>query len=170
MCTCLHVLSTDKTRTESLLKIDFSMTMISEKLIESIKLHEGFRSTAYRCTSDVLTIGYGRAIDPELDGVGITEAEAEMMLENDLIRFQRAAENVLGDTWNGLNDVRREAMIEMAFNMGPGNLAKFKNMLAALADEDFETASAEALSSRWATQVGKRADRIAERLRTGVYA
>ena len=92
-----------------------------------------------------------------------------MMLENDLARFQRAAEQVLGDTWNVLNDVRREAMIDMAFNMGPGNLAKFKNMLAALSDEDFETASAEALSSRWATQVGKRADRIAERIRTGVY-
>ena len=53
--------------------------------------------------------------------------------------------------------------------MEPGNLARFKNMLAALSDEDFETASAEALSSRWATQVGKRADRIAERIRTGTY-
>lgn len=62
-----------------------------------------------------------------------------MMLENDLIGFQRAAEHVLGETWNALNDVRREAMLEMAFNMGQANLAKFKNMLAALADEDFKT-------------------------------
>ena len=53
--------------------------------------------------------------------------------------------------------------------MGPGNLAKFKNMLATLSDEDFETASAEALSLRWATEVGERADRIAERIRTGTY-
>ena len=93
-----------------------------------------------------------------------------MMLENDLIRFQCAAEDLLGETWSVLNDVRREAMIEMAFNMGQANLVKFKNMLAALANEDFETASEEALSSRWASQVGKRADRIAERIRTGVYA
>ena len=40
---------------------------------------------------------------------------------------------------------------------------------AVLANEGFETASAEALSSRWATQVGKRAGRIAERIRTGTY-
>ena len=53
--------------------------------------------------------------------------------------------------------------------MGPGNLAKLKNMLATLSDEDFETASAEALSLRWATQVGERADRIAESIRTGTY-
>mgnify|MGYP003346829657 FL=1 len=57
----------------------------------------------------------------------------------------------------------------MACNMGPGNRARFKNMLAALSDEDFETASAEALLSKWATQLGKRADRIAERIRTGTY-
>ena len=53
--------------------------------------------------------------------------------------------------------------------MEPDNLAKFKSMLAALANEDFETASSEVLSSRWATQVGKGADQIAERIRTEVY-
>ena len=53
--------------------------------------------------------------------------------------------------------------------MGPGNLAKFRLMLACLAQEDFEGAAQEALSSRWADQVGKRADRIAERIRSGEY-
>ena len=60
-------------------------------------------------------------------------------------------------------------MIEMCFNMGPGNLPKFKMMIASLAEEDFEGAAQEALSSRWADQVGKRADRIAERIRSGEY-
>ncbi len=36
--------------------------MISDNLIESIKVHEGFSSTVYRCTSGVLTIGWGRAL------------------------------------------------------------------------------------------------------------
>lgn len=143
--------------------------MISKELIASIKRHEGFRSTAYRCTSQILTIGFGRAIDPELDGAGITEAEAEVMLGNDLVRFERHAEDVLGDTWDTLDEVRREAMIEMCFNMGPGNLSKFKNMLAALAEKNYDLAASEALSSRWATQVGVRAERIAERIRTGSY-
>ena len=93
-----------------------------------------------------------------------------MLLENDLKRFEEFTKDLLSDTWHVLDQVRREAMIEMCFNMGPGNLAKFKMMIASLAREDFEGAAQEALSSRWAAQVGKRADRIAERIRSGEYA
>ncbi len=103
-------------------------------------------------------------------GTGITEEEAEMLLEKDLVRFEAMAKDVLRDTWHVLDQVRREALIEMSFNMGPGNLAKFKMMIASLAQEDWEAAADEALSSRWADQVGKRADRIAERIRSGEYA
>ena len=141
--------------------------MISENLIDSIKRHEGFSSTVYRCTSGVLTIGWGRAL--EEPGTGITEEEAEMLLENDLKRFEEFTKDVLRDTWHVLDQVRREAMIEMCFNMGPGNLAKFRLMLACLAQEDFEGAADQAIASRWADQVGKRADRIAERIRSGEY-
>ncbi len=145
--------------------------MISANLINSIKLGEGFSATAYRCPTNRLTIGYGRCVDADEPGTGITEAEAEMLLANDLARFEAAAQRVVGEeTWSLLNQVRREALIEMAFNMGAGNLAKFRRMLAALSEEDYGGAADEALSSRWAEQVGKRADRIADRIRTGVYA
>ena len=46
-------------------------------------------------------------------------------------------EDLVGDTWHLLNQVRREAMIRMCFNMGPGNLAKFRLMLACLAEERY---------------------------------
>ena len=144
--------------------------MISANLIDIIKIGEGFSATAYRCPTGRLTIGYGRCVDPDEPGTGITEEEAEMLLENDLVRFEAMTRDVLRDTWHVLDQVRREALIEMCFNMGPGNLAKFKMMIASLAEEDFEGAAQEALSSRWAAQVGKRADRIAERIRSGVYA
>jgi len=94
-----------------------------------------------------------------------------MLLKNDLERFEAAAQRVVGAaTWSLLNQTRREALIEMCFNMGPGNLAKFRLMLACLAQEDFEGAADQAIASRWADQVGKRADRIADRIRSGVYA
>ena len=145
--------------------------MISANLIDSIKLGEGFSATAYRCPTGRLTIGFGRCVDPDEPGTGITEAEAEMLLSNDLERFEVAAQRVVGDdTWSLLNQVRREALIEMAFNMGAGNLAKFRRMLAALGEEHYAVAADEALSSRWAEQVGQRADRIADRIRTGAYA
>ena len=145
--------------------------MISANLIDSIKRHEGFSPTAYRCPTGRLTIGFGRCVDPDEPGTGITEEEAEDLLANDLIAFEAAARRVVGDNiWSLLNQVRREALIEMAFNMGAGNLAKFKRMINALMAEDYEGAATQALDSRWADQVGKRADRIAERIRTGEYA
>jgi len=109
--------------------------MISDNLIESIKVHEGFSSTVYRCTSGVQTIGWGRAVDPDEEGTGITEEEAEVLLKNDLERFEEFTKDVVGDTWHVLDQVRREALIEMCFNMGPGNLSKFRMMLACLAQE-----------------------------------
>ena len=145
--------------------------MISANLIDSIKRHEGFSPTAYRCPTGRLTIGFGRCVDPDEPGTGITKEEAEDLLANDLIAFEAAARRVVGDNiWSLLNQVRREALIEMAFNMGAGNLAKFKRMINALMAEDYEGAATQALDSRWADQVGKRADRIAERIRTGEYA
>ena len=108
---------------------------------------------------------------PRRTGDGITEEEAEDLLANDLIKFEAAARRVGGDNiWSLLNQVRREALIEMAFNMGAGNLARFKRMINALMAEDYEAAATQALDSKWADQVGKRADRIAERIRTGEYA
>jgi len=140
--------------------------MISEELIESIKLGEGFSRTAYRCSLGHLTIGYGRLIDPEVAGSGLTEEEAEYLLVNDIERFAEAAERVVGsEVWSWLSQRRRDVLTEMAFNMGPGNLAKFKKMLAAIASQDYAQAADEALNSRWAQQVGKRAERLADRLR-----
>ena len=117
----------------------------------------------------MLTLGFGRAVDTDVEGTGITEEEAEMLLKNDLVRFEAMTKEVVGDTWHDLDQVRREALIEMCFNMGPGNLAKFRLMLACLAMEDVEGAADEAIKLRWADRVRHRADRIAARIRTGSY-
>ena len=45
-------------------------------------------------------LGYGRAVDPDEEGTGITEEEAELLLENDLKRFEEFPKGVLGDTWH----------------------------------------------------------------------
>jgi lysozyme len=141
------------------------VTMISEELIESIKLGEGFSSTVYNCTSNRATIGYGRCVDGAVGG-GISEEEAEMLLMNDIRYFAEAAERVVGRVaWSWINQRQRDALTEMCFNMGEGNLKKFKNMIAAIEALDMDQAAEEALDSRWAQQVGQRANRLAEKLR-----
>jgi len=55
-------------------------------------------------------------------------------------------------------------MVNMCFNLGYPRLSKFKKFLAAMEDNDFETAAKEMMDSKWATQVGDRAERLKQRV------
>ena len=72
--------------------------------------------------------------------------------------------------FNDLNDVRQEVLANMRFNLGLANLRKFKRMIAALERRDWVDASREMLDSKWATQVGNRAIRLSNAMRTGQWA
>ena len=65
--------------------------------MESTKHHEGFSSAVCKCLSQTHTIGYGRAMDPNVEGTKITGVEAKMLLENDRLRFEELTRDVLGD-------------------------------------------------------------------------
>ena len=55
-------------------------------------------------------------------------------------------------------------MVNMGFNLGYPRLSKFKKFLDAMQKNDFETAAVEMMDSKWATQVGKRAERLKQRV------
>jgi lysozyme len=57
-------------------------------------------------------------------------------------------------------------LVNMAFNMG-GGLLSFVNTLAAIQRGDYNAAANGMLASRWATQVGARATRLADMMRNG---
>lgn len=144
--------------------------------------HEGLRLKAYKCTAGKWTIGVGRNLDdkgitPEETAAlgitresclcdGITEAQAYVLLEND-IRDARAEAAKL-PVFHMLDPVRQDALVNMAFNLGLPRLSKFKRMLAALEDADWQGAAQEALESKWAKQVGPRAYELAKQLQTGI--
>lgn len=133
-------------------------------LVEQLKRHEGIRLDPYRCTSNKLTIGIGR----NLDDVGITEEEAEILLMNDLKRVDQQIKAHMPWT-SELTQVRYEALMNFVFNVGIGTALKFQNAMEALKQSDYDTASAELLNSRWASQVGARSQEIANQIRTGEY-
>ena len=122
---------------------------------------EGLRLKPYEDTEGILTIGVGR----NLEDVGISEDEAMQMLENDLQWvFDAIKENA---SWLALHPEQvQRAVANMCFNLGWPRLSQFKNMWTALRVRDYERAANEALDSRWARQVGPRALRIAEAIRT----
>ena len=122
---------------------------------------EGLRLKPYHCTANKLTIGIGR----NLDDVGITEDEARYLLANDIKRVEQSLSR--DRVFVALDDNRRIALINMAFQLGVAGCLSFRKMWSALADEDWQRAHDEALSSRWAKQTPARAKRIAAILLTG---
>jgi lysozyme len=106
-------------------------------------------------------VGYGR----NLEDVGITQDEAEFLLQNDL---QRIVKQLQHFPWYAPLSMRRKhALIDMAYNLGIGGLMNFRNMIACLERGEYSAAALHALDSKWAGQVGPRAERIAEMLRDG---
>lgn len=119
-----------------------------------VKKHEGFSQYPYRCPSGKLTIGYGR----NLEDCGITQEEAEYLLEMDLDRHSEELDKVI--TWAVPNDVYA-VLMDMHYNLGHSKFMTFRKMLAALKMHDYKTAAKEMLNSKWAQQVPNRAQELA---------
>jgi lysozyme len=66
-----------------------------------------------------------------------------------------------------LDEVRREAMINLCFNLGLTKLRKFVNALEAMKQRNYNKAATEFLNSKWANQVGERSREVAQMIRTG---
>lgn len=133
-----------------------------ETLEDTLIRHEGLRLTPYRCTAGKLTIGIGR----NLDDVGISEAEARLMLRNDIVNAE--AELRRAFSWfDRLSPLRQQVLVNMAFNIGLPRLKGFRNMLAALERGDYNRAAVEMLDSRWARQVKSRAVELSDWMRQG---
>jgi lysozyme len=140
--------------------------MTSVNLIPDLERDEGLRLSAYQDTAGIWTVGYGHAyVHP---GTVWTQQQAEQMLEADVAHTEAALDIQL-PWWRTLDDVRQDVIVEMAFNIGVTGLLQFHNTLAAVKAEQWAQASAGMLHSAWATQVGARADRLAEQMLTGVY-
>jgi lysozyme len=138
--------------------------MTTPLLIADLKRDEGLRLEAYRDTRGVWTIGYGHT--PAMEGAVWTPEAAAIQLAADLDRVLAGLDREIA-WWRGLDDVRQDALANMAFNLGVGGLLEFRHMLEALEAGDWHTASAAMLVSHWAAEVEDRAERLAFMIRTG---
>ncbi|MDG5498950.1 glycoside hydrolase family protein [Marinobacter sp. BGYM27] len=130
-------------------------------LRSQLERHEGLRLKPYLDTVGKLTIGYGRNIDDN----GISRDEAEHLLDNDIDEVESELRRI--PAYNALCKVRQTVIANMSFNMGLPTLLKFRNMWSALDDMDWERAADEMLNSKWANQVGSRAEELAEIMSAG---
>ena len=136
------------------------------KLKRMLRKHEGKRHFAYRCSQGKLTIGVGRNIDED-GGIGLSEEEIDYLLDADVVRCLR--ELSVFEWFGELDEVRQDAMVSLCLNLGLPRLRSFKLALRAMKYNLYEEAASEFLDSKWASQVGHRANEIAEMIRTGDY-
>ena len=113
-----------------------------------------------------VTVGIGRALDTN----GITSTEADYLLSNDIDRVSAA---MAAYPWfTSLDDIRQNAMLNMAFNIGTTGILEFHDMIRYLTDDPprFELAASAIEDSLWYREVGARAARVANAMRTGAQS
>lgn len=125
--------------------------------------HEGLRLDMYKDTVGIWTIGVGR----NLEDVGLrSEAEARFLLKSDILKISSELERRL--PWiEGLDEVRTRVLLDMAFNLGSAGLMKFQNTLRYVSEGRYDLAAQEMLDSKWARQVGRRAQRLSKMMESG---
>ena len=129
-----------------------------------LKADEGLRLKPYRCTAGKLTIGVGR----NLDDRGITEREAELLLDTDIEDSTRFLHKLF-PRFELYGEARKTALISLVFNLGEGGFLKFRNLINAVLREDWSEAAAEAADSKWFQQVKARGPRIVEMIEDDTF-
>lgn len=94
---------------------------LSKFIKDKIKAWEGCELTAYRCAAGVLTIGYGHTGPDVKPGMRITQDKANELFEADIRRFAASVEPLLAGIT--LNNAQFDALVSLAYNIGPGRLA-----------------------------------------------
>ena len=139
---------------------------MADKLLEMLKRHEGVRSHVYLCSAGYETIGVGRNISKS--GMGLSDDEVNYLLENDILRVLKELSSEY-PWFNDLDDVRKDAMIDISFNLGATRLRGFRRALAAMEVADYTLAAKEFLDSKWSRDVKGRAHELASMIATGEY-
>ncbi len=148
-----------------------------EEMEQRLIFEEGLRLRKYRCSEGFETIGVGRNLESnpytaeELSNIkdpdNLTEDEAMMLLDNDIFKCVKKLNKL--NAYLYADKQRRYALLSMCFQMGFEGLCKFKKMLLAMDDKDYDKASIECLDSSYAKQTPARANRIAHLIKTGKW-
>jgi lysozyme len=143
--------------------VEIMAVLNRDRLKKQLMRHEGVRVKPYQDSEGILTIGVGR----NLEDKGLSESEVMFLLNNDIEEAYMECQRIIPG-FRVMNSVRRQVLVNMAFNLGIPRLMGFKKMMAALRIGNYEEAAVEMLDSKWARQVGDRALELAEMMRKGV--
>ena len=138
--------------------------MDRERLLKSVKEHEGFRSKVYLDTLGKRTVGYGHLCveDHWEDDKEYEWGYLEEILHKDLREAIAGADELIEQhNCKDLEGAAKEVVVEMIFQLGKTGVSKFKKMWEALSEYNYIGASFEMLDSKWANQTPNRAKKMA---------
>ena len=142
--------------------------MNMERLMESVKKHEGYRNKVYLDTLGKRTVGVGHLCVEDFweDDKEYEEKFLMEILEKDLSEAIKGANDLMAEhDCMDINEKAHEILIEMVFQLGKNGVSKFRNMWKALAEKNYIGASFEMLDSRWSKQTPNRAKSMANQMK-----
>ena len=143
--------------------------MDMDRLLKSVKQHEGYRNKVYLDSLGKRTVGVGHLCVEDFweDNKEYEEKFLLTILEHDLKRAIKSAERLCSDCPD-LDDLAKETIIEMVFQLGETGVSKFRNMWNALQQSppQYDVAATEMLDSRWAKQTPNRAKEMSDHMRS----
>lgn len=132
------------------------------------KKEENLRLKSYRDDLGFWTIGWGHHDSTITRGQEWTPEHAERVFDEDFEDAISAAKRVCA-SFDTLNGCRKGVIVQMIFQMGEAGVKKFVNTLRFINEDDFESAANGMRNSLWAKQTPFRAQRLANRMKTGLY-
>ena len=138
-----------------------------DRLLASVKKHEGYRNKVYLDTLGKRTVGVGHLCVEDFweDDKEYEEKFLMTILEHDLQSAIKGAKELMSE--NGCNDIdeiAEELIIEMVFQLGKTGVSKFRNMWKHLSALEYSSAASEMLDSRWAKQTPNRAKNMSAQM------
>ena len=140
-----------------------------ERLMESVKKHEGYRYKVYLDTLGKRTVGVGHLCVEDFweDDKEYEEKFLMEILADDLQNAIKGARELKEEhSCTDIDEIAQEILVEMVFQLGKNGVSKFRNMWKALAEKNYIGASFEMLDSKWAKQTPNRAKSMAELMKS----
>lgn len=141
-----------------------------DALRDTLKIDEGVKYEIYNDHLGYPTFGIGHLVvesDEEHDkpvGTPVTEDRVNSVFEKDVAIMIDEAKKIFPNL-SELPEEAQQVIVNMTFNMGRPRLSKFKKFIAGVNAGDWNKAAIEMMDSRWAKQVGARAERLRDRIK-----
>ena len=134
---------------------------------------EGYVNTIYLDSVDLPTFGVGTLITKDMPehgqpvGTPVSEARCASAFFHELCsKTLDDGQRVFGSDWDSFPFEAKKVFVNFMYNVGATRASKFKRMIAAAKNHDWNATADELLDSKYARQVKGRAVRLADRLRS----